>query len=126
MTRTNNTRSVAVGTVKKSIDAHCDRCVRRNVRQVGEGDGARRPRYLPIGRLGDLNAQLLEFAVDARGAPGRIGAMHLLNQRADVAADRRTTETGLRGSPAPMPREETTMPTNDGGGLYDLDGIRPA
>src|SRR5262250_2355355 len=43
MTRTNKTRNVAVGTVKKSIDAHCDRCVRRNVRQVGEGDGARRP-----------------------------------------------------------------------------------
>jgi hypothetical protein len=25
-----------------------------------------------------------------------------------------------------MPREETTMPTNDGGGLHDLDSIPPA
>ena len=64
--------------------------------------------------------------MDARGAPGRIGAMHRLNQRADVNGDRRTTEAGLRGSPAPMPREETTMPTNDGGGLHDLDSIPPA
>jgi hypothetical protein len=32
--------------VKKSIDAHCNRCVRRNVDQVGEGDDGRRPRYL--------------------------------------------------------------------------------
>jgi hypothetical protein len=46
MTRTNRTRKVAVGTVKKSIEAHCERCVRRNVDQVGEGDGGRRPRYL--------------------------------------------------------------------------------
>jgi hypothetical protein len=52
--------------------------------------------------------------------------MHLSNQRADVDRDRRTTEMGLRGSPAPMPREEPTMPTNDSGGLHDLDGIPPA
>ena len=45
MRKTNSTRKVAVGTVKKSIDAHCDRCVRRNVRQVGDGHGGRRPRY---------------------------------------------------------------------------------
>ena len=31
MTRTNRTRKGAVGTVKKSIEAHCERCVRRNV-----------------------------------------------------------------------------------------------
>jgi len=37
---------VGVGTVKKSIDAHCDRCVRRNVLHVGEGDAGRPPRYL--------------------------------------------------------------------------------
>jgi hypothetical protein len=37
---------VAVGTVKKSMEAHGERCVRRNVDQVGEGDGGRRPRYL--------------------------------------------------------------------------------
>jgi hypothetical protein len=32
--------------VKKSIEAHGDRCVRRNVRHVGEGDDGRRPRYV--------------------------------------------------------------------------------
>ena len=40
MTKTNRTRKVAVGTVKKSIEAHWERCVRRNVRQVGEGDAS--------------------------------------------------------------------------------------
>jgi len=36
---------VAVGTVKKSIDASCDTCVVRNVRQVGDGGVRRRSRY---------------------------------------------------------------------------------
>ena len=52
--------------------------------------------------------------------------MHPSDQRADVDGDRRTTETGLRRSPTPMPREEPTMPANDGGGLHDLHGIPPA
>src|SRR6516164_3552492 len=94
MTRTNRTRKGAVGTVKKSIEAHCGRCVRRNV-----DPGRRRRRRSPAkvlgdGRLGDLNAQLLEVAVNARGAPEGVRAMHLLNQSADVSCDRRSTETG--------------------------------
>src|SRR5215831_2194210 len=93
MTRTNRIRNVAVGTVKKSMDAHCDRCVRRNVRHVGEGDAGRRPRYFGDGGFGDLNTQLLEFAVYARCAPDGIRAMHLANQCADVVGDRRSTET---------------------------------
>ena len=52
--------------------------------------------------------------------------MDLADQHADVNGDRRPTETGRPGSPAPMPREQTTMPTNDGGGLHDLHGIPPA
>ena len=35
-------------------------------------------------RFGDLNAQFLEFAMNALGAPERIRAMHLADQRADV------------------------------------------
>src|SRR6516225_7230351 len=82
MTRTNRTRKVAVGTVKKSIDAHCARCVRRKVRHVGEGDD---------GRLGYVDAQLLEFAVNARRAPDRIRPSHRPDQRSDIGADGRST-----------------------------------
>jgi hypothetical protein len=46
MSRTNRTRNVAVGTVKKSIDASCDACALKNVRHVGDGAAGRRPRYL--------------------------------------------------------------------------------
>jgi hypothetical protein len=96
------------------------------VRQVGEGDEGATAEIFGDGRLGDRNAQLLEFAVNVRSAPERFCAMHLLNQRADVSRDRRTTETGLAGSPAPVPREGTAMPTDNGGGLHDLDGIPPS
>ena len=58
--------------------------------------------------------------------PARIRAMHLADQRADVIGDRRSPGTGLRGTPAPMPGEEATMPGDDGGGLHDLHGIPPA
>jgi hypothetical protein len=56
----------------------------------------------------------------------QIRAMHLLDQRADVNCDRRATETGLRGTPAPMPGERAAMPTDDDGGLHDLYGAPPA
>src|SRR5215471_17130287 len=48
---------------------------------------------------------LLQFAVNARRTPDGIRATHLLD-RADVDGDRRSTETGLSGTPAPMPSEQ--------------------
>ena len=42
------------------------------------GRGTRQPRQQSRHRtLGDLNAQLPELAVDARGAPKRVGACHV-------------------------------------------------
>src|SRR5579864_6753037 len=43
--------------------------------------------------------------------------MHLADQRADVARDRRSTKAGYAGSPAPMPSEEAAV--DDSGGFYD-------
>src|SRR6516162_3044968 len=126
MTRTNRTRKVAVGTVKKSIDAHCDRCVRRKVRQVGEGDAGRRPRYFAT-VVSAISMPNFWSSPCMRGAPpDRIRAMHLADQRADIISDWRSPRTALRGTPAPMPGEEATMPGDDGGGLHDLHGIPPA
>ena len=64
--------------------------------------------------------------MNARRAPERIRPMHLLDQRADVACDGRATKSGLRGTPAPLPGEEPTVPRDDGGGLHDLHGPPPA
>jgi hypothetical protein len=41
--------------------------------------------------LGDLNAQLPELAVDARGAPQRIGAGHVGEESRDGRIERRPT-----------------------------------
>ena len=60
------------------------------------------------------------------GAPDRIRAMHLANQRADVNGDRRSTEPGLRGTPAPMRGEQAAMPGDNGGGFHDLHRLPPA
>ena len=46
------------------------------------------------GGFGDLKAQLLEFAVKAGRTPQGIGAMHRVDQRADVDCDRRATRAG--------------------------------
>ena len=38
----------------------------------------------------------------------------------------RATTSGLRGTPAPLPGEEATVPRDDGGGFHDLHGPPPA
>jgi hypothetical protein len=43
--------------------------------------------------------------------------MHLVNQPADVVGDGRTTKTRLRGTPAPVPGEQTTMQATTVAGL---------
>jgi hypothetical protein len=59
-----------------------------------------------------------------RGAPPEgIRPTHRLDQRADVDGDWRSTETG--GTPAPLPGEQATMPSNDCGGFHDLHGFPP-
>ena len=64
--------------------------------------------------------------MNTRRAPQRIRPMDLADQRADVISDRRSAQTGLRGTPAPLPGEEAAVPRDDGGGLHDLHGIPPA
>ena len=118
-------RKVAVGTVKKSINAHWDRCVRRNVRQVGEGDARRRPRYLATVVSAIAIPQLLEFAVNSWRAPQGIGAPHLLDQCSDIEGDGRAPETRARRPPSPVPGEQAATPRDDGGRLHDLHGAAP-
>ena len=62
----------------------------------------------------------------ARRDPARIGAMHLLDQRADVTGDRPSTETSRARTPPPIPDKEAVMPRDDGRGFHNLDGLPPA
>jgi hypothetical protein len=66
-------RNVAVATMNMSIAAMSVRWLRKKLRQVGEGTLGRHGRYLP---LADLDAELEQFAVDAGGAPERVGQAH--------------------------------------------------
>jgi hypothetical protein len=116
---------VAVGTVKKSIDAHCGRCVRRNVRQVGEGDAGRRPRYLAT-VVSAISMPNFWSSPCRREAPQSGFARCIFRIRGDVACDGRATKLGLRGTPAPLPGEEATVPRDDGGGFHDLHRPSPA
>src|SRR5947209_3381472 len=77
---------------------------RRTLREVRSQKGApsRRGRrrspaeILGDGRFGDVDAQLLEFAVNTRRAPERIGPTHLSDQLSDVGANGRSTGTTTR------------------------------
>ena len=60
---------------------------RRKLRQVGEGALGRRGAQGPAdSSLAQLDAELEQFAVDARRAPERIGAAHLADQGPDFGA----------------------------------------
>ena len=77
-------------------------------------------------RLGDLEAQLLEFPVNPRRAPRGLAARHLSDERSDLRGDGRTAGPVPAALPGPEELEAGPLPANDGGGLDDGDGIRPA
>jgi hypothetical protein len=58
--------------------------------------GAPFPHQAGHGALGHIDTELQEFAMDARGAPQRVGGGHAGDQRPDFGADVRST----RGSDA--------------------------
>jgi len=117
---------VAVGTVKKSIEASWGRD------WSGSALGLRGRRFpvaaevLGDGRLGDLEAELAEFTVDARCAPERVGRVHLPNQCSEVRIDGGPASGSWRGSPLPVERESASAPADDGVRSHDVDGASPA
>ena len=74
--------------------------------------------------LGDFNSQLRELAVDARGAPQRIGACHVGEESGDVRIERGPTSAVASGALSPPPTQPGAMPSDDGLGL-DEDQCRP-
>lgn len=58
----------------------------RKLRQVGEGSLGRHGRHPPDRGLADLDAELEQFAVNAGGAPERVGLAHPADQITDLGA----------------------------------------
>src|SRR5262245_16015643 len=78
------------------------------------------------GCLGDLNAQLHQFAVNPRCAPSGILAAYCSNQIAGLFRNLRTSGLSVPNLPRPVPAESLTMPANDGIRLDDDEGGTPA
>ena len=76
------------------------------------------------GALGDRNPQLPKLAVDARGAPERMGAGHVGEESGDVRIEWAPTRAVASRAPSPPPTEPVAMPSDDGLGLEE-DQRRP-
>ena len=71
-----------IATTSMSTAAMCVIWFHKKLRQVGEGAFGRRGRYLPT--VANLDAELEEFAVDARCAPERVVEAHPTDQVTDI------------------------------------------
>src|SRR5215472_4274074 len=75
--------------------------------------------------LADVDAQLEEFAVDARGAPKRVVAAHSPNQLSDLLGHRRASGSPAAGLPSPEQAESLTVPGNHRIRFYDAECRAP-
>src|SRR5437667_8393890 len=73
--------------------------------------------------LSDLEAELEQLAMDARRSPQRIFRAHPPDQRAQIRVDLRSTSKRA-GFPTPVPTEAGPMPTHEGLGPDDRDGLQ--
>ena len=96
--------------------------LRRKVRHPWDGRPTSLDHVLRDARLSDLKAELEQLAMDARRAPQRIFNAHPPDQRAQVRVDLRPASKGA-GFPTPIPAEAGTMPTHEGLGPDDRDGL---
>jgi hypothetical protein len=72
--------------------------------------------------LSDLEAELEQFAMDARRSPQRIFRAHPPDQHAEIRGDLRPASKRA-GFPMPVPAEAGPMPTHEGRGPDDRDGL---
>jgi hypothetical protein len=76
--------------------------------------------------LRDLEAELLELAVDPGCAPQGVGARHGADQRADVRGDGWAAGSGPAALRSPEQPEACPLPPYDGLWLDGGDDLRPA
>src|SRR5438445_48656 len=68
------------------------------------------------GALSDVDSQHLQFAMDSRRAPERIGLSHSDDESPDLGAYARAARRGARGESGPILAEATALPPQDGVG----------
>src|SRR5712671_5147765 len=100
--------------------------VRRMVTQKGapsRGGRSASLEYIPRDAgLSDLKAELEQLTMDARRSPQRIVDAHPPDQRAQVRVDLRTASKRA-GFPTPVPAEAGSVPSHEGLGADNRDGL---
>jgi len=81
---------------------------------------------VPDRGFGDLDAELQELAVDARGAPGRVGVAPLANERVDGSRDSWPPGSARPTLPSPVELTPASMPPEDRVGLDDDERSAPS
>ena len=81
---------------------------------------------MPDRDFSDRDVELQQLAVDARGAPGRIGSAHLADERLDGARDAGPPGPTGPTFPTPVEPKATSMPPEHGVGLDDDERVSPA
>ena len=124
--KTNKTRNVAVGKVKKSVDG--DQIF--NVIVEKAPPGLRRwysmpNRVLRYGGLRNGYAKLHEFAVYARCSPGDVSSTHIPDQLAYIQRDAWSTGPTFPTLPSPIASEPGAVPPDNGFGLHDDEDAVP-
>ena len=102
------------------------RSVTRTVRmRFSVGTGPTTHHVVPNRGFSDRDAELEQLAVDARGAPGRVGAAHLADEFLNGARDAGPPGPTRPTLPAPVEPKASSMPAEDRVGLDDDERVPP-
>ena len=81
---------------------------------------------VPDRGFGDRDTEFQQLAVDARGAPGRVGVAHLADEHLNGARDAWPTGSARPTLPAPIAPKPSSMPPENGVGLDDDERSPPS
>src|SRR5213592_3469104 len=77
------------------------------------------------GAFGHIDAELQELTMDSRGAPERVRGGQACNEGLDLGGDGRATPDRPGGEPGPVRAEAAPLPSQDGVGSHDHEGLSP-
>ena len=81
---------------------------------------------VPDRGFGDRDTESQQLAVDARGAPGRVGVAHLADEQLNGARNAWPTGSARPTLPAPIAPKPSSMPPENGVGLDDDERSPPS
>ena len=76
-------------------------------------------------RLREAEAELEQFAMDARSAPGEIRAMHLHDELTNLRFDARSSRAPQSALPAPVEAETLSVPADHGLRAHKEESLTP-